>query len=74
MKKEIKCPVCRSKEFFIKDPDDAYECYEFSVTNGQLAFDPEVDQQSIPDFVDQTEVFCQICSWHGSWSNLEKNK
>jgi len=27
----MKCPVCGSLNFFVKDPDDAYETYDFEL-------------------------------------------
>lgn len=61
----MKCPVCGSTKFFLKDPADDYETYEFAVENGQPVF-PAEPQDLQPD----TESFCQRCSWHGPWGEL----
>lgn len=61
----MKCPVCGSTKFFLKDPADEYETYEFNLENGQPVFlgEPQELQRD-------TESFCQRCSWHGRWEEL----
>ncbi len=60
-----KCPVCGSTRFYVKDPTDEYETYEFNLENGQPVFLAE-NQELLPE----TESFCQRCSWHGPWRVL----
>jgi len=31
----MKCPVCSCANFYIKDPEDEYETYEFELKDGQ---------------------------------------
>lgn len=66
----MKCPLCRSVDFYIKDPEDEYETYEFKLKNGQVAFRSEYETAAAPEVQDQTEAFCNKCSWHGKLKDL----
>lgn len=68
--KDIHCPQCRSRRFYLRDPDDEYETYEFEVKGQEVCFDQQVNPTAVPDFDDQTETYCTICSWHGQWEEL----
>jgi hypothetical protein len=61
----MKCPVCGSQRFFIKDPKDEYDTYEFDLKAGQVVFVDE-PQEVRPE----TETFCNRCSWHGRFEAL----
>ena len=37
----MKCPVCGSLNFFVKDPDDEYETHEFELKGQDVVFSPE---------------------------------
>jgi len=62
---EMKCPICGSKQFYLKDPTDEYETYEFELDDGRPVF-PAEPRELRPD----TESFCRRCSWHGRWEEL----
>ena len=34
----MKCPVCGSLNFFVKDPDDEYETFEFELKDATIVF------------------------------------
>ena len=36
----MKCPVCGCIKFYVKDPADEYETYEFECNDGVICFDP----------------------------------
>ncbi len=61
----MKCPTCRCEQFYVKDPDDEYEIYNFTTQNGHIAFDPKLDSSSLPEITNQSETFCDRCAWHG---------
>ena len=65
----MKCPMCGSLRFFIKDPDDPYETYPVEIKDGQLSFDPEADTDEFPEIQDDTETYCEKCAWHGKLGN-----
>ena len=68
---KMKCPLCGCVSFYIKDPDDEYETYEFAWRDGNVEFSADVDQDSCPEVCDDTEIFCDQCSWHGETQTLE---
>ncbi|MGD9306979.1 MAG: hypothetical protein PVF79_22125 [Desulfobacterales bacterium] len=56
--------------FYIKDPDDEYETHEFELVNGQVAFGSDDEASSIPELHDDTETYCNKCSWHGEFKEI----
>lgn len=65
------CPVCNSNQFYIKDPEDAFEIYEFEYRKGVMHFtDPETADQA-PELKPDAEIFCQRCAWHGQKKRAE---
>jgi hypothetical protein len=69
----MKCPQCGCEKFYIKDPDDAYETYEFVLHDGKVAYGPDVDASSCPELCHDTETYCDMCSWHGPFDDLSNN-
>ena len=67
----MKCPTCGCEEFYIKDPDDEYEIYEFTCEEGQVVFSEENDSEDVPEVRDDTEAFCNRCAWHGKFGTFE---
>ena len=65
-----KCPVCGSQDFYVKDPADEYETYAFQCRDGQIVYGPP--GQSQPQIENDTEAFCDRCSWHGEYYRLEE--
>ncbi|MDX1708446.1 MAG: hypothetical protein R3274_07590 [Desulfobacterales bacterium] len=68
----MKCPVCGSLSFFVKDPDDEYETYEFELKGEDVVFDPETTDSTSAEVKSDTEVFCDKCSWHDKFGELKK--
>ena len=65
----MKCPYCGCEQFYCKDADDPYEIYEFCYENGRAVFtDPDGDG---PDVMDDTEIHCNDCAWHGKEKELK---
>lgn len=74
MKKEvifIACPICKSVEFYVKDPSDPFEIYEFQLKNGKVKFDEPEDETDLSLEKGEREIFCQRCSWHGKYDSIE---
>lgn len=61
----MKCPVCSSRHFYLKDPDDPYETYAFEVIEEGIQFSDSADAQHAPAIEADTEAYCDTCSWHG---------
>jgi len=68
----VECPVCRSKKFYVRDPEDEYEIYSFNCREGSMCYDPYVDLSKAPVISDDTETFCNQCAWHGKLRALNK--
>jgi hypothetical protein len=67
----MKCPLCRSEDFYVKDPEDAYETHSFHCSDGSIRFDPDVDISIVPPIEAETETFCSQCAWHGKYQELK---
>ena len=35
----MECPLCRCEKFYLKDPDDPFETYEFTWRDGEILFE-----------------------------------
>ena len=67
----MSCPVCKSTRFYIKDPGDAFETYEFECRQGGVHFSDPGDSVHPPEIKEDSEIFCQRCSWHGNKSKVQ---
>ncbi len=63
------CPVCRSTGFYLKDPDDPYETTDFTVEDGAPVF--AQGEGEAPELTGESQIFCNICSWHGKLDELK---
>ena len=68
--KIVKCPVCGSEKFYVKDPDDEYETYCFECREDKIYFDPDVDENNAPQIENDSETFCDRCSWRGRLGDI----
>ncbi len=68
----MKCPVCGCQGFYVKDPEDEFETYEFRTVDGGISYEPGTDAAAAPALEDATEAFCNKCSWHGRIGELNK--
>jgi hypothetical protein len=68
----MECPICGCQEFFVKDPEDEFETYEFSVASGAVRFSAEAGDAPATEVKDVTETFCNKCAWHGKFQELRK--
>jgi hypothetical protein len=66
-----KCPFCGSQSFYVKNPEDQYEVYEFDLQGGQVQFKSGEDSGIPPDIGDETETYCGLCAWHGKFNALK---
>lgn len=69
--KSDQCPVCGSSQFYVKDPDDEYEIYEFELKNGRITMIPSTDSTDMPAIKNQTETYCNKCAWHDRFQVLK---
>ena len=59
------CPVCKSDHFYVKDPDDEYEIYEFRYRDGEILFEDPDPEAAVDEIDTKHEIYCQRCTWHG---------
>jgi hypothetical protein len=69
---DSKCPVCSCRRFYVKDPDDQYETYEFECKDGIVRFDESLNEDKCPDIYEDTETYCNACAWHDKFSKLKQ--
>jgi hypothetical protein len=69
---ESKCPVCGSKTFHVKHPDDQYDIYEFECRDGEVRFQEDLADEDCPPIDDSTETYCNTCAWHDKFDKLKK--
>ena len=68
----MKCPLCQSETFFVKDPEDDYTAFTFTCSDGEIRFDSEVDVSEVPQVHDKTEAYCINCALARSFRHAEK--
>ncbi len=66
----MSCPVCGSKQFYVKDQDDEYESHDFELVKGQVVFEEGSLQDEALDGDTDTETFCNKCAWHGKLQEI----
>lgn len=59
------CPICQSNHFYVKDPEDEFEIYEFKCQDGQIQYEDEETEAEAPEMSEDPEIYCQRCAWHG---------
>jgi hypothetical protein len=69
---EYHCPLCGSNEFYVKNPEDHYEIYEFQCRNGEILFDSDLDESEFPAIRRDTETYCNCCTWHDKFQELDR--
>ena len=68
---ETECPLCGSQSFYVKDPEDQFEVYEFDLNEGEVVFDPDTNEAELPEVVEETETYCNKCAWHDRFETLK---
>ena len=69
---DTKCPFCGCHAFYVKDPDDEYEIYEFECQDGKVVFSSEAEGADLPKIGTDTEINCNKCAWHGELQACQK--
>jgi len=68
----VKCPVCGCESFYLKDPEDEFETFDFQFRDGEPVFDQEPRESSLPGLSEDSETYCNRCAWHGKLAELRK--
>ena len=66
-----KCPVCGCERFHVKNPQDAFDVYEFECRDGRPVFDADTDPGEAPEIRAETVAYCNRCAWHDRYDSLE---
>jgi hypothetical protein len=66
------CPVCACDRFYVKGQEDEYDMQEFDLRYGEVFIAAEETENGKIEIQDETEVFCDNCSWHGKLKELRK--
>ncbi len=66
------CPFCGCEHFYIKDPEDDYETYEFDLKENQVVFTSGEDDTKTLQVAEDMEAYCDHCAWHGKMKELRK--
>jgi hypothetical protein len=64
------CPLCGCEKFYVKNPEDGYETFEFDVKKGEIVFASEEARRECPKITEETETYCDNCAWHGKRKQL----
>ena len=65
----MKCPGCGCESFYVKDPDDQFNIFEFDLKEGTIIpRSGEEDQLSVEE---ETETYCERCAWHDKFKALK---
>jgi hypothetical protein len=67
----MECPYCRSRNFFLKNPDDEYETREFELREGKVVFLEKEDVTLSLPVEKDSRIFCRRCAWHGRLEDLK---
>jgi hypothetical protein len=65
------CPKCKSEHFYLKDPDDEYEIFEFALEDESPVFREGNRPPFIGNQLGEKEIFCEQCAWHGKFEELK---
>jgi hypothetical protein len=66
----VKCPLCRSTDFYVKDPQDSFTTYPFSLAGDGPQFSADSLEDEPPPLEEHTETYCARCAWHGRLAAL----
>ena len=65
------CPLCKSKSFYLKDPEDEYEIFEFALKEDSPFFREGNKPTFVSDKLGKEEIYCEQCAWHGKFEELK---
>lgn len=68
---EMKCPDCGAQHFYVKDPEDEYELFEFELKGGEIIQSEEETESTLLEVNEETETYCDRCAWHGKFKALK---
>ena len=67
----MKCPDCGARRFYVKDPGDQYNTYEFDLTKEGIIHFDEGNDSVLIEVLEETETCCDRRAWHDKFSTLK---
>jgi len=65
----MKCPDCGCESFYVKDPDDQFNIFEFDLKEGAII--PRTTEEEQLQVEEETETYCERCAWHDKFKALK---
>lgn len=65
----MKCPDCGCESFYVKDPDDQFNIFEFDLKEGAIIPRTTEEEQLLVE--EETETYCERCAWHDKFKALK---
>ncbi|MCP4339764.1 MAG: hypothetical protein GY799_12950 [Desulfobulbaceae bacterium] len=69
---EMKCPDCGCQSFYVKDPEDQYELFEFELKEGKIIRSEQETDSNPLEVGEETETYCDKCAWHDKFKTLKQ--
>lgn len=66
----MKCPDCGSESFYVKDPEDQYNIFEFDLQEGKIVPNNSGEYDAL-EVGEETETYCERCAWHDKFKTLK---
>jgi DNA-directed RNA polymerase subunit RPC12/RpoP len=68
----MKCPDCGSQRFYVKDPEDQYNIFEFELKEGRIVSSDKKIESDPLEIMEETETYCELCAWHDRFKTLKR--
>lgn len=68
----MKCPDCGCERFYVKDPTDQYNLFEFDLIDGVIVPIDKESEANHLEVQEETETYCDKCAWHDKFESLKK--
>lgn len=70
----MKCPDCGCQSFYVKDPEDQFNIFEFELKEGKIVPDTTEGCGDLLVVMEDTETYCERCAWHDTFKTLQQGK
>ena len=54
------CPICKSIDFYTKNPDDDYDIFEFKYEKGLIQYEDDDAESDAPQMDENPEIYPAI--------------
>lgn len=67
----MKCPDCGCQRFYVKDPEDEFNLFEFDLIDEKIVPIDEENRANALEVQENTETYCDKCAWHDKYKTLK---